>query len=94
MSNDGAIIINPHKTENGSGFQSEVVRSVSFTLNLGNYQNMTFFCSQKAQCQPDEVTQVSTDLYDWCYAQVMESVRDVQAKQAKKQALMEQRRSA
>jgi hypothetical protein len=62
----------------------EVVRSVAFKLNLGNYQSMDFFCSQKAQCPADEVDQVSADLYDWCYDQVMESVRDVKRKQALK----------
>lgn len=60
----------------------EVVRSVAFKLNLGNYQSMDFFCSQKAQCPADEVNAVSSDLYDWCYDQVMESVRDVKRKQA------------
>lgn len=62
----------------------EVVRSVSFKLNLGNYQSMDFFCSQKAQCAADEVDSVSADLYDWCYDQVMDSVRDVKRKQALK----------
>ena len=62
----------------------EVVRSVAFKLNLGNYQSMDFFCSQKAQCQADEVDTVSADLYDWCYDQVMDSVRDVKRKQALK----------
>jgi len=64
----------------------EVVRSVAFKLNLGNYQSMDFFCSQKAQCPADEVNAVSADLYDWCYDQVMDSVRDVQRKQAAKAA--------
>ena len=45
----------------------EVVRSCCFKLNLGNYQSMDFFCSQKAQCLPDEVDLVSTDLYEWCF---------------------------
>ena len=69
-----------------SGRTAEVVRSVSFKLNLGNYQSMDFFVSQKAQCDTSEVDQVSADLYDWCYDQVMESVRDVKAKQARKEA--------
>ena len=64
----------------------EVVRSVSFKLNLGNYQSMDFFASQKAQCQADEVDVVSADLYEWCYDQVMDSVRDIQKKQAMKAA--------
>jgi len=69
-----------------SGRQVEIVRSVSFKLNLGNYQSMDFFCSQKAQCAPDEAEQVSTDLYEWCYDQVMASVRDVKVKQERKEA--------
>jgi len=64
----------------------EVVRSVAFKLNLGNYQSMDFFCSQKAQCPADEVDAVSADLYDWCYDQVMDAVKDVQRKQAAKAA--------
>lgn len=72
----------------------EIVRSVSFKLNLGNYQSMDFFCSQKAQCLPEESDSVSTDLYDWCYGQVMESVREVKAKQAKKEAAMAARSAA
>lgn len=75
----------PAVTERTVG-TSEVVRSVSFKLNLGNYQSMDFFCSQKARCAQEEADSVSTDLYDWCYDQVMESVKDVKAKQAKKEA--------
>lgn len=93
MSNDGALIIGA-KPEDGKTPIVEVVRSFSFKLNLGNYQSADFFVSQKQACPKDEADQVSVDLYDWCYAQVMESVKDVQAKQAKKQAVMEQRRTA
>jgi hypothetical protein len=73
---------------------SEVVRSVSFKLNLGNYQSMDFFCSQKAQCAADEADSVSVDLYDWCYEQVMASVKDVKEKQARKEAAMAKRSAA
>jgi hypothetical protein len=72
----------------------EIVRSFSFKLNLGNYQSCDFFASQKQACAKDEADQVSTDLYDWCYAQVMASVRDVQEKQARKQAAIERKREA
>ena len=64
----------------------EVVRSVSFKLNLGNYQSFDFFCSQKAQCLPEEADQVSADLYEWCYDQVMASVKEVKTIQARKDA--------
>lgn len=72
----------------------EVVRSCSFKLNLGNYQSMDFFCSQKAQCLPDEVDQVSADLYEWCYDEVMAAANEVKRKQAAKEAAIAQRKSA
>jgi len=83
----------PAVTERTLG-TSEVVRSVSFKLNLGNYQSMDFFCSQKAQCDRDEVDSVSTDLYDWCYDQVMASVKGVKEKQARKEAAQAKRSAA
>jgi hypothetical protein len=81
----------PAVTEPSPQSVREVVRSVSFKLNLGNYQSMDFFCSQKAQCAAEDAEEVSTDLYDWCYDQVMASVKDVQQKQARKQAAMERK---
>ncbi len=74
--------------------QVEIVRSVSFKLNLGNYQSMDFFCSQKAACDPLDADQVSADLYEWCMDQVMESAREVKAKQAKKEAHRADRNAA
>ncbi len=64
--------------------QVEIVRSVSFKLNLGNYQSMDFFCSQKAACDPEDADSTSADLYEWCYEQVMTSVNEVRRKQAEK----------
>lgn len=66
--------------------QVEIVRSFSFKLNLGNYQSADFFASQKAQVDVDNLDSASADLYEWCYEQVMESVKDVQRKQAEKAA--------
>ncbi len=74
--------------------QVEIVRSVSFKLNLGNYQSMDFFCSQKAACDPDDADTTSADLYEWCYEQVMESVREVKATQAKTEAQRADRSAA
>ncbi len=90
MSNDGAIIINPQADAKTP--MVKIVRGFKFKLNLGNYQNADFEISMEQACAREEADQVSTDMYDWCYAQVMESVRDVQAKQARKQASMEQRK--
>jgi hypothetical protein len=72
----------------------EVVRACSFKLNLGNYQSMDFFCSQKAQCLPDEVDQVSADLYEWCFQEVMDAANEVKRKQEAKQAAMASRNAA
>lgn len=86
MTNDGALLITlPGDRPKPSGLV-EVVRSVSFKLNLGNYQSMDFFCSQKAQCEASQAEEISIDLYDWCYDQVMASVKDVKEKQARKEA--------
>ncbi len=83
----GAILIEGPEPERPkpSGLV-EVVRSVSFKLNLGNYQSMDFFASQKAQCHAEEADSVSADLYEWCLEQVMDSVKDIQKKQAQKAA--------
>ena len=77
-----------------AGKTVEVVRSVSFKLNLGNYQSMDFFCSQKAQCDESEAEAVSADLYEWCYDQVIASVKDVKEKQARKEAARAERNAA
>lgn len=62
----------------------EIVRSVSFKLNLGNYQSMDFFCSQKAQCRPEDAEEVSLGLYEFCYEEVMKSANEIRRKQAAK----------
>jgi len=63
----------------------EICRSVSFRCNMGNYQHFDFFVSQKAQCLPEDADSVSADLYEWCFDEVMSSVRDVKAKQEAKE---------
>lgn len=62
----------------------EIVRSFSFKLNLGNYQSADFFCSRKEQCSADNVDEISTSIYEWCYDEVMASVKEVKVLQAQK----------
>lgn len=76
----------PGETSEPKQRQIEIVRSVSFKLNLGNYESMDFFCSQKAQCDPADADEVSLSLYEWCCDQVNNSVAEVRARRAKKQA--------
>lgn len=52
----------------------EVARSYSFKLNVGNYESRDFFCSQKAECRPEDADVVSAKLYEFCKAQVMKAV--------------------
>lgn len=60
----------------------EIARSFSFKLNVGNYESRDFFCSQKAECRPDEAEQVSERVYQFCKAQVLKAVREYQEEAA------------
>ena len=52
----------------------EIARSYSFKLNVGNYESRDFFCSQKAECRPEEAEAVSERLYEFCRRQVLRAV--------------------
>ena len=52
----------------------EVARSYTFKLNVGNYETRDFFCSQKAECRPEDADLVSERLYEFCKRQVMKAV--------------------
>jgi hypothetical protein len=52
----------------------EVARSYTFKLNVGNYESRDFFCSQKAECRPEDADLVSEKLYEFCKRQVMKAV--------------------
>ncbi len=57
----------------------EVARSFAFKLNAGNYQSADFFCSQKAECKPEEAEATSARLYDFCRSEVMKAVKQYKA---------------
>lgn len=63
----------------------EVCASFSYKLNMdtligpGTYESRDFFCSQKMQCPSEERAQTYRDLYDFCRASVMQSVREYSA---------------
>lgn len=54
---------------------TEVVRSFSFKLNVGNYESRDFFCSQKTQCPADEAEDYSEAVHQFCKAEVLKAVR-------------------
>lgn len=53
---------------------TEIARSFSFKLNVGNYESRDFFCSQKAECTYDDADSVADALHDFCKKQVMKAV--------------------
>ncbi len=57
----------------------EIVRSFSYRLNAGSYEHRDFFCSQKAECKPEEAEATSKRLYDFCRNEVIKSIRDWKA---------------
>jgi hypothetical protein len=52
----------------------EVARSYTYKLNVGNYESRDFFCSQKAECRPEDADLVSEKLYEFFKRQVMKAV--------------------
>ena len=52
----------------------EVARSFSRKVNLGNYETIDIFCSQKAEVIEDEAEKISEELYLFCKNEVMKSV--------------------
>jgi len=52
----------------------EIARSFSFKLNLPNYQNADFFCSQKAEVEEKEAEKTSEKLHSFCKREVIKSV--------------------
>ena len=61
---------------------TEIVRSFSYKLNVGNYESRDFFCSQKAECSIEDAEDISGRLYQFCKSQVMRAVNDYMAVQA------------
>ncbi len=52
----------------------EIARSFSYKLNVGSFESRDFFCSQKAECEPEDSAAVSEALYQFCKSQVMRAV--------------------
>lgn len=52
----------------------EIVRSFSYKLNLGNYENKDFFCSLKATAPISQFEEVSNMLFTMCKKQVIDDV--------------------
>ena len=66
----------------------EIARSFSFKMNLGNFENIDFFCSQKAEVPIEEAEQKSEELYLFCKREVAKSI-STYLKEHKKPTLAE-----
>ncbi len=56
----------------------EVVRSCSRRLNIGNYESVDFFCSQKAECAAEDAAEVGRLAHQFCKKQVLDSLAEYQ----------------
>lgn len=61
---------------------TEIARSFSYKLNVGNYESRDFFCSQKSECTFEEAETVAEALHDFCKKQVMKAVAAYRAEAA------------
>lgn len=59
--------------------RTEVVRSFSYKLNLGNYQSADLFCSQKSECAVEDADVVSDAIYQFAKGEVMRAVKQMRA---------------
>lgn len=58
--------------------RTEITRSWSYKLNMGNYESRDFFCSQKAECERKDAEAIAQSLHAFCKSQVMKAVREYQ----------------
>jgi len=56
----------------------EVTRSFSFKKNIGNYQSLDLFFSQKAECSPENAAQTSRMLVEFCRNEVAKDIAELQ----------------
>lgn len=49
----------------------EIVKSLTVKVNLGDYQNASYFCSIKDECEEDDLEAVGEKLRDYCKKQIL-----------------------
>lgn len=64
------------------GTMTEIARSFSYKLNVGNYESRDFFASMKSECRIEDAEDISDRLYSFVRSQVMKAVNDYMAVQA------------
>lgn len=77
MSDEALILHSPAKLIQ----RVEIARSFAYKLNCEThgglkYEARDFFCSQKAECDADDASDVSEALYQFCRGEVLKAVRE------------------
>lgn len=63
---------------------TEIARSFTYKLNVGNYETRDFFCSQKLEIPLEKAEKASEELFEFCKAEVMKNVAEWQAEHVEK----------
>ena len=63
---------------------TEITRSFSYKLNVGNYESRDFFCSQKSYAKTGDEERVSEALYSFCKNEVIKSINQFRKADMKK----------
>ena len=58
---------------------TEITRSASRKLNLGNYETKDFFASRKAECLEKDAERVSEELHQFCEGEIAKSIAEYEA---------------
>lgn len=60
---------------------TEVARSMSRTINTGNYESIQIFCSMKAEVgEGEDPSEVSVTLHEMCKAEIMRDAKEIKEK--------------
>lgn len=62
---------------------TEITRSFSFKLNVGNYESRDFFCSRKMEVPEEKAAEYSEELHRFCMDEVRRDVIAFKKSQAR-----------
>lgn len=65
---------------------TEIARSFSFKLNVGNYESRDFFCSRKMEVPEEQAEAASEELHQFCMDQVRRDVAAYKKRQQERNA--------
>ncbi len=54
--------------------RTEITRGYTHKIQLGNYESVDLFCSQKIECNVEQAEEVSAKIYKFCRDQVVKDI--------------------